>query len=273
MQPGWKVINGRAEHIKSHQLDLQPDLIHTITDPDLKHKLLGNKLADLRADDGQTMHEGLHKELMMIDHMAHRTARAVVALAARILPLHPKRARHQRAAPPPPPTSPPHSDDADLADARAHGPGVRVRPASSVEHFLHVWVPIAATPGTWRCKGCGLVANTGQLDPPSTRGCRGSSVVLSRVGRGHRLVRYSLPPHPDNPEQTPFFACEECHRCASTKPVFEEVCVGNPTAARSRGYHRLEAGKHPHHRWGSAILFSEGQWFLYQVTEEENSSS
>ena len=131
--------------------------------------------------------------------------------------------------------------------------------------FNHVWAVISDNPGTWRCTPCGIVANTGQPMPPQMQGCRGYSNVLSRVGRGHRLVQY--PPHPDNPDQSSCIACELCHRCGTSKPVFVEACLEDPTPARTRAYKRFEAGKHPHNRWGDAILYSSGQWIKVQVTE------
>ena len=135
--------------------------------------------------------------------------------------------------------------------------------------FNHTWAAIAANPGTWRCTSCGTVANTGLPTTPVLQGCRGWSIVLGKVGRGHRLVRY--PPHPDIPDQSPCVACEECHRTATSKPVFADVCVGNPTAARTRGYRRLELGKHPHPRWGDEVCFSAGQWYPAKVTGDGES--
>ena len=93
----------------------------------------------------------------------------------------------------------------------------------------------------------------------------GFSVVLSRVGRGHRIAQY--PPHTTNPDQTSCYACELCHRYGTSKPVFAEPRLEDPTPARTRAYRRLEKGKHPHNRWGDAAFYGAGQWTHVQVTE------
>ena len=184
MKPGWGTIRGNAEHIRSHQIDDAHDDLQNLDQP-LRQKLMGNKMADEKADEGQTWHQSLNKELVMIDSMAFKAAQVVVALAGKILPLHPRRARHQRrAAEPEPPLHPPTSDDeavahqpervpaepvGDITDAPgSEAPVVPVPPV-----FPHIWVVIADTPGTWRCTSCGTVANTGQPTPPSVNGCMG----------------------------------------------------------------------------------------------------
>ena len=95
-EAGWSRLD-QAEHIRSHQLDNNPELLE---DPGLtqgqRHRLQGNKLADEQAAEAQEGHLPYHKEALIVDQWAHRAARVVVHLAAKVLPLHPKRARHQR---------------------------------------------------------------------------------------------------------------------------------------------------------------------------------
>ena len=280
---------GGAEHIHSHQLDDNPDLLQQAS-PQQRRKLLGNQLADSMADEGQAYHPPFDKELLQLDQWAFQAAQAVAALAGRILPLHPRRRRHLRR------TEQLDAEEAILEDAadddqsgqRAEdkkdkptsegttgssgggaAPGnAKVVSANSLDEppqFKHMWLAIDDNPGTWRCTSCGTVANTGMATTPSAQGCRGISIVTTAVGPGHSLVKY--PPHPSNHDQSTCYACELCHRCATCKPVFSEACVGEPTLARTRGYRRLEMGKHPHPRWGNTIMFGAGQWCPYNVRE------
>ena len=93
MKPGWQSMKkGGAEHIRSHQLDDSPEILLSVGQ-DERHRLLGNQLADTKADEGQTFHPPLDKEMLVLDQLAFNAAQAVVELAARILPLHPRRPR------------------------------------------------------------------------------------------------------------------------------------------------------------------------------------
>ena len=131
MKPGWVVIKGRAEHVRSHQLDADPALLQQLSQPD-RHRLLGNKLADEKADDGQAYHQAFDKELLVLDQLAFRTAQAVVALAAKILALHPTRPRHQRRPPLDDRFQLPLSDAEDHVAADAHQDDQRQRQGSDV---------------------------------------------------------------------------------------------------------------------------------------------
>ena len=149
--------------------------------------------------------------------MAFKAAQAVVALVAKVLPLHPKRAKHHRQqapqldhlllqlgdalddlspapGPPPPPRHPQASRPVQLDIGRASECEQRERTERQVGgKALHAWGAIGGNPGTWRCKVCGKVADTGQPHPPSPLDCLGFSNVLDRVGCWHRLVIYPPP--------------------------------------------------------------------------------
>ena len=286
-QPGWVKMAGRAEHIRSHQLDAQPQLLtDSSISHGLKHKLLGNKLADEAADAAHAQHMPYHRERFMIDQKAHRAAQAVVELAARLLPLHPRRARHARAsvavaggiadlaAPsqaeaedsratdglqsssstaqvlPPTPSAPTTPPTVPCPPAAPEAPGETAR--------RHEWREIRATPGSWRCLSCGTVANTGQVDSPTEAGCTGVPKVLLHIGSGHRLLRYRA--HPQAAEQMQCFACTICHRTATSQPIFKDECDGVRTASRTCSFNRLEKGRHPHSRWGTKLLFTAGEF-------------
>ena len=61
VQTGWRQVSGRAEHIRSHQLDHDPQLIlSTDLSPTDRHKLLGNQLADEMATSAQEHHDEYH---------------------------------------------------------------------------------------------------------------------------------------------------------------------------------------------------------------------
>ena len=220
MKEGWKLIVGKAEHIRSHQLEGPNAINIDSVDPDTKHRLLGNQLADEAAGEGHAMHPELNAELLQLDRLAYRAAQQVVHLAARVLPLHPKRAQHLRRPRQDPPITTPSDEE--------NGPGDRqeqenndeqLEPAQRPTHhasFEHDWCE--GEPGRWRCRSCALVANTGRPAPPPKSGCRGVPVALSRVGSGHRLVIYH--PTSTNPDPTPLFACELCHAAGTSRPIF-----------------------------------------------------
>ena len=86
--------DGGADHIKSHQLDLDPGLLQNVS-AGTRYRLLGNQSADTTADEGQAFHLPFDREQYTIDRMAHAAARAVVLVAGKVLPLHPKRPRHR----------------------------------------------------------------------------------------------------------------------------------------------------------------------------------
>ena len=258
-QPGWQHMVGRAEHIKSHQLDVQPQLLQ---DPDLapalRHRLLGNQLADRKADDAHEQHPKYNREEFLVDQQAHRAARAVVELAARILPMHPRRAKHLLQKDLPPTEQEGEGEAAPgyvdwLLDEQAARP-----PAVDPPTFVgmqHWWKEIHQTPGTWRCTACGRVANTGQMVCPETHECPGSSRVLARVGRGHRLLRY----RPLAPDLAESFACSNCCRAASAQQVFAKECTDRSTRGRRGFFNRLERGLHPHPRWGNRVCYAAGE--------------
>ena len=58
-------------HIRSHQLDKNPDLVNNLPWKDLFH-IRGNDMADEWADRGREMHEPLNKELLKLDHKVSR---------------------------------------------------------------------------------------------------------------------------------------------------------------------------------------------------------
>ena len=202
MRNGWNNIQGNAEHVRSHQVDdMDADLSHL--EPAQRHRLLGNRLADTAADLGQEFHPPLDSEMLKVDNMAFKAAQAVVALAAKILPLHPKRSKHLRQEAPDVIQVPP---DVPLLQAATHSPspptqatgeGLPGVPASSGEPMArmsslagserveqspeqadraergpahHAWVALKGNPGTWKCTCCGQVANTGHPTPPSPVG-------------------------------------------------------------------------------------------------------
>ena len=94
--------------------------------------------------------------------------------------------------------------------------------------------------------------------------------MLERVGEGHRLILY--PPHPNNPDPTPHFACELCHRSGASKAVFNANCLHDPSKSRTRAYRRLEAGKHPHCRHGNDRLFQAGRFLPLHLYVKELTS-
>ena len=171
----------------------------------------------------------------------------MVQLAARILPLHPRRPRHQK---PPEPTvcSPLNTDDEQ--------PSKEGDTERKTHDFAHNWVCLSDTPGSWACTKCGTTANTGIIDPPHSRGCTGWSNVLQQVGDGHQLMRYD--PHPATPHHPAHYACRLCHRTAAGNSVFAHNCSGEPTRSRTQAYKRLENGLHPHGRWGRKARYQAG---------------
>ena len=267
VQTGWRQVSGRAEHIRSHQLDHDPQLIlSTDLSPTDRHKLLGNQLADEMATSAQEHHDEYHQEQFMIDKMAYKVAQAVVELAAQLMPLHPRRGRHARALPPPiPPIA--------LDDDEPHPPGLPTAPSAPIQNHKdsrdrhHEWTEVRNTPGSWRCKACGLVANTGQPEPPKATACTGESKAISTVGKGHRLVKYR--PHPEANTPMTGYACLNCHRTATSKPVFTLSCDDLKTASRTQAYRRMEKGLHPHPRWGTTPLFAEGDFFFLPTNAEQ----
>ena len=240
----------------------------------------------------------MNTELLKVDQRAFKAAQAVVILAAKVLPLHPKRRKHLRREVPEELEVPPdvpllqagvqrnrpvaqhpsgrnvqHAEDLCDAPSSSTSLGINCRSdqgprgkdtdaCSSGERqgrqALHSWEALNGNPGTWRCTVCRTVANTGQLLPPSRSGCGGRLGVLSRVGEGHRLIVY--PPHPNNPDPTPVYACELCHRSGASRVVFSANCLQDPSRSRTAAYRRLEAGKHPHCRHGSDRLFKAGRY-------------
>ena len=259
MKAGWKLIANQAEHVRSHQLE-GPDAVNIEeVDPDTRHKLLGNQLADEAAGEGHAMHPELNAELLQLDRQAYKAAQQVVLLAARVLPLHPRRAHHQRQPRPDPPITSPSDDEQEPDDRSKVDNDVRHEPAAKpiqCTSFMHDWSE--GEPGRWRCRLCALIANTGRSTPPTESGCRGLPVALSRVGTGHRLVTYH--PSHTNPDPTPLYACELCHAAGNSRPIFADACPSTPTLAKSRGYRRLELGKHPHPRRGSQTLYGCGYY-------------
>ena len=211
----------------------------------------------------------------MIDQRAHGAARAVVELAARILPLHPRRAKHvlkkdvlQEGEGPgpgdeidanryvdwlldepqiPQPPVPPETPSLDLPASTGPADG----------GMQHAWQEINSTPGSWRCTLCGQVTNTGQLTSPEAQRCPGVSRVLAQVGRGHRLVRYR--PIPGAPDMAECFSCLNCCRTATSQQVFAAPCDEQITPGRRSFYNRVERGLHPHPRHGKRVLYAAGE--------------
>ena len=88
-QKGWVAMQGRACHIKSHVSDDRPEDLAKLP-LDEQHKYKGNMMADTQADKANhEWHEPLVKDLVAIDHMGFKAARAVCRLAAAILPQYP----------------------------------------------------------------------------------------------------------------------------------------------------------------------------------------
>ena len=262
MKEGWKLMANKAEHVRSHQLE-GPDAIDIETvDRDSRHRLLGNQLADEAAGEGQKMHPEFDPVLLALDRRAYKAAQQVVLLAAKVMPLHPRRALHRRQAPPDPPIQT-QSDDEDQMEkmeklSRGQADDEKHEPQIAGPVFDHQWRE--CEPGRWRCSSCASVVNSGKSAPPVLSGCRGIAVALSRVGVGHRMVIFH--PTPTNPDPTPLYACELCHSCGNSRPgTFADACPSTPTPAKSRGYRRLEAGMHPHPRRGSQALYGPG-YFL-----------
>ena len=112
--------------------------------------------------------------------------------------------------------------------------------------------------GSWVCSQCGTMANTGFLQPPAQEGCKGWSVVLKRIGDGHRIVKFA--PLPSAPTLPPLYACELCHRASSHKAVFTTDCDGLPTRSRTAALRRVELGRQPHPRKGNEAVYSAGRW-------------
>ena len=162
MAPGLQALQGRSEHIKSHQLDEDPDLIGRVGS-ELKHHLLGNQVADSFVKMGLDMHPALDEELLRIDSFAARVARQVLRLAARILGLHPERPLHRRRAPPseaPPVTvggeddqSAPFGDDL-VGDNPDGGPRLYLGQQQPELSFRHDWIRVKGQMGSWRCMAC-----------------------------------------------------------------------------------------------------------------------
>ena len=266
-EEGWSRMRGGARHIHSHQLDEHPDLLlDPCLDATTKHHLLGNQLADSVAGDAQDQHHQWKREEWLVDCKAHSVARAVVELAAKLLPLHPRRAKHPR--PPQPPRQ----------RGEAVGEGTQASQASEIPFspfysfselpptpptpapplpIEHRWEEINGTLGTWRCLTCGLVSNTGHMESPQAATCPGASRVISRVGVGHRLVRYR-PTARAASTMAECFSCTLCCRTGTSQQVFVGVCDERPTKARRMFFNRVEKGLHPHPRWGNRTQFAAG---------------
>ena len=161
-----------------------------------------------------------------------------------------------------PPMNESDKKDKELAieDARVLGVEAFNREASrtqvAVPTFLHAWVVIDSTPGCWRCVQCGTVANTGQPSAPSQSGCPGWPTAAAMADRGHSLLKY----RPKGHELATAYACASCHKTSTGQSNFDEPCDSMPTVARSRGFNRLENGKHPHARWGNPRVYGAGDW-------------
>ena len=123
-----------------------------------------------------------------------------------------------------------------------------------VRDFVHAWETISSTPGCWRCVRCGTVANTGQPDAPQDVGCTGWPTAASTAHPTHRLYRFS----PIGYDLAPAYACVDCHKTSTGQRSFADACDKRPTAARSQAVRRLAKGRHPHPRWGKAVLYAAG---------------
>ena len=97
MLESWPLLRGQAVHIRSHQLDRNPGRLAEVSEGE-RRALLGNQLADRTAEEAKATHPPLHPTRLAIDKMAHRVAGKVVKLAGKIMPLHPRRAKHERQA-------------------------------------------------------------------------------------------------------------------------------------------------------------------------------
>ena len=96
-QPGWKQLQaGGVEHIRSHQLDDNPEQTLQHADGPTRLRLKGNRLADQTADLGQEMHPPLDRTLFSIDWMAYKAAKQVITMVAKVWALYPTRQKHGR---------------------------------------------------------------------------------------------------------------------------------------------------------------------------------
>ena len=120
---GWSKV-GEVEHVRSHQLDKWPGLLgpHSDLTEEQKLAIMGNDQADKQAEAAQSWHPPMEMEAFKIDEWAYKAARAVYYLAAKIMPLHPKRPRHSKATTPADTSasaSPPHPTLPSSSETRA----------------------------------------------------------------------------------------------------------------------------------------------------------
>ena len=256
MQNGWKAMVGHAHHIKSHILDDNPGAAATMT-PEELHKAKGNQLVDQQAGEAVGGHPALEATLLAIDQMAFNTAKAVIKVAAQIIPAFPDMAsegKHDRisSSPPPPPllVSPPQTsgsqDDHDaMRQEGDEGRGVlrlpiveEIKPA-----FDHSWVWVDHA--VWRCTQCGSIASASPSQPAKGT-CTGLVGALSAPRHlGHKL--YKFDPRPGTAYAT-YVCCGLCGASGSSRACqyLAKPCNG-VWASRStkRAWERLESGKHP----------------------------
>ena len=288
MNAGFSSMAGRAFHVKSHQLDENPELRDTLPWTDLVH-LIGNDKADEYADTGADLHPVMHSDLLAQDHQAYRVAKKVLQFVGKAFPLWPafrdRGGRHRTAI---------STTDASLEATTLHeeqddsresldttisaaatsseaatlceeqdmvdlDPDVYLDKNKGTCMVVHRWQSLSAA--CWVCSACGARDNhNGKIMPPPGV-CPGRTLVQRAFGEqgslGHR-IRQFLPldesPHPI------MYGCERCGGTGSQKAkLLGTQCFGRMTPSTQRAYRRLvKNGQHPHSRWGSGIFYRAG---------------